>query len=309
MPRKIRHVPEGGSLVEVTCRTVQSRLLLAPRAYVREIVLGVLARAKRLYPVQLICFAFTSNHYHLLIHVEDAGRMAEFMGYLNGNLAKEVGRLADWKEKFWGRRYQHIVVSDEEAAQVARLKYILSHGAKEGLVADPREWPGAHAVNALLTGDPLEGVWYDRTQEYRYRLRGKEPAPRQFATVETLTLDPLPCWKHLPAEEYRQRMADLVAEVVEEARAEREAKGLEPMGADAVRRQQPHTRPNRTKKSPAPLFHTASKKAYLNLREAYSRFLAAFRDAAEKLKAGDRTVEFPEGSFPPALPFVRPAFG
>ncbi|HYG62494.1 MAG TPA: transposase [Thermoanaerobaculia bacterium] len=291
----------------MTCRTVQSRLLLTPRAHVQEIVLGVLARAKRMYPLDLIVFAFASNHFHLLIWVEDAGQMSAFMGYLNGNLARELGRLADWKERFWGRRYQSIPVSDEEGAQIARLKYILSHGAKEGLVADPREWPGAHAVHALLSGEPVVGVWYDRTQEYRYRLRGKEPEPRQFATEEVLTLAPLPCWRHLPPEEYRRRMVDLVAEIVEEARVVREAKGTEPLGADMVRRQQPHTRPNRTKKSPAPLFHTASKRAYLALREAYSRFVAAFRDASEKLRAGDRLVEFPEGSFPPALPFVRRA--
>jgi hypothetical protein len=96
--------------------------------------------------------------------------------------------------------------------------------------------------------DPLEGIWHDRTQEYRYRLRGKEPEPGQFATVETLTLDPLPCWKHLPPEEYRQRIAAMVAEIIEDARIAREEKGVEPLGADAIRRQQPHTRPNRTKK-------------------------------------------------------------
>ena len=100
-------------------------------------------------------------------------------------------------------------------------------------------------------------------------------------------------------------MAELLAGVEAKARAEREEKGLEPLGVEAIRRQHPHTRPNRTKKSPAPLFHAASKKAYLELREAYSRFVAAFRDAAEKLRAGDRLVAFPTGSFPPALPFVR----
>ena len=41
------------------------------------------------------------------------------------------------------------------------------------------------------------------------------------------------------------------------------------------------------------------------LREAYGLFLAAFRDAAELLKAGDRLAKFPVGSFPPGLPFVR----
>jgi hypothetical protein len=155
-----------------------------------------------------------------------------------------------------------------------------------------------------LTGEPLVGIWHDRMQEYRFRLRGKEPEPGQFATEEILTLDPLPCWKHLPVEEQQRRTADLIAEIEEEARVAREAKGVEPLGTDAIRRQQRHSRPDRSKKSPAALFHTASKRAYLSLREAYSRFVGAFRDAAEKLKAGDRTAAFPEGSFPPAPPFV-----
>jgi REP element-mobilizing transposase RayT len=34
------------------------------------------------------------------------------------------------------------------------------------------------------------------------------------------------------------------------------------------------------------------------------RFLGAFREAAEQLRAGDRSALFPDGCFPPALPFV-----
>jgi len=52
------------------------------------------------------------------------------------------------------------------------------------------------------------------------------------------------------------------------------------------------------------LFHAASKSARQELYAAYGWFVAAFREAAEKLRAGDRTVSFPAGSFPPALPFV-----
>jgi len=37
------------------------------------------------------------------------------------------------------------------------------------------------------------------------------------------------------------------------------------------------------------------------LYEAYAWFVAAFRDASEKLRAGDRAARFPPGSFPPAL--------
>jgi hypothetical protein len=55
-------VPEGGSLVEVTVRTSQSRLLLRPGPAVNEIILGVLGRAQRLYPVRCCSIVFMSNH-------------------------------------------------------------------------------------------------------------------------------------------------------------------------------------------------------------------------------------------------------
>ena len=54
----------------------------------------------------------------------------------------------------------------------------------------------------------------------------------------------------------------------------------------------------------APLFLAASESMWRTLYEAYAWFVAAFRDAAEKLRAGDRAAPFPRGSFPPALPFV-----
>jgi hypothetical protein len=39
---------------------------------------------------------------------------ADFMCYFNSNLAKEIARRTGWKDKVWGRRYQAIVISDEE---------------------------------------------------------------------------------------------------------------------------------------------------------------------------------------------------
>src|SRR5215218_5306211 len=44
--------------------------------------------------------------------------------------------------------------------------------------------------------------------------------------------------------------------------------------------------------TPAPLFHTVSSKVRRELWEAYAWFVAAFRDAAEKLRAGDRHAAF-----------------
>jgi hypothetical protein len=202
------------------------------------------------------------------------------------------------------RRYQAIVVSDEEPAQIARLRYHLAHSVKEGLVDQVKRWPRIHFAKSILGGKPLKGLWFNRTQEFAAKQRGEDFGRLKYAEEEELVLSQLPCWAHLTPEQYRERIAELVEEIEAEARADREARGVEPLGVEAILRQDPHTRPNQTKKSPAPAYHAATKGARERFWEAYSAFVAEFREAAEKLKAGDRTVRFPLGSFPPSLPFV-----
>jgi len=51
MARLLRFIPAGGSLVEVTTRTFQSRLLLTPKPLLNRIIIGALARASHRYEV------------------------------------------------------------------------------------------------------------------------------------------------------------------------------------------------------------------------------------------------------------------
>lgn len=227
------------------------------------------------------------------------------MCFLNSNLAREGGRRHDWRERFFGRRYRSIPVSGEDAAQVARLRYLLSQGCKEGLVSTPADWPGAHCIHALLRGVALEGLWFDRTKEFRARRRGITFAPLEFATRESVQLTPLPCWSNLQEHEVRSRVADLVREIEQEARAQQEETGKAPLGAAFVRRQDPHSRPVGWKARTAPRAHAATRAARRVLIEAYREFQGAYRRAAERLAQGDLFANFPEGSFPPPLPFAR----
>jgi hypothetical protein len=158
MGRKLRYIPEGGALVEVTCRTLHGRLLLRPSPELNDIAAGILGRAQRLYPVDIVAFSPVSNHYHMIVWVQDAKRLARFVGYFNSNLAREVGRLTGWTGKIWERRYQAILISGEEEAQAGRLRYVLGHGVKENLVARRRrnaEADGSRAVRC--GGDPRPG--------------------------------------------------------------------------------------------------------------------------------------------------------
>ena len=172
-------------------------------------------------------------------------------------------------------------------------------------MAHPREWPGVHCIDALATGQPMEGTWFDRTEEYAARQRGEDFGMHRFASQETLELAPLPCWAHLSPEQYRARIAELVETLAVEAAARRASTGIEPLGPAAILRQNPLAQPAKTKKSPAPLVHAASKRVRTEIRIAYAWFARTFREAAEYLRDGDRLARFPTGSFPPGLPFVR----
>ena len=95
----------------------------------------------------------------------------------------------------------------------------------------------------------------------------------------------------------------MAIEIEEDAAAARKRTRTEPFGAAKVLAQNPLTRPERVKKSPAPLLHAASKAMRQVFYEGFALFVAAYRTAAEKLQ-GDPHPGFPFGSFPPALPFV-----
>ena len=296
-----RYIPEG-SLVEVTTRTIHGRFLLRPSRDLNEIVGGILARAARLHGVGIVHFTVLANHYHLLLRPGDARRLAGFMCYLNGNLAREAGRLHGWRERLWSRRYRAVVVSDEPAAQVARLRYLLANGCKEGLVASPTQWPGASGIWALLTGEPVRGWWFDRTAEYEARRRGEPVRKYSHGEETSLTLVPLPCWEELSAEAYRQQVAGLVRTIEAETRTRLRTEGGAPVGPKRILALHPHDAPDHPRRSPAPRFHAATTAARRRLEHAFHDFRGRYRRAAAALRTG-APADFPPGCFLPRPPY------
>lgn len=306
MPREPRHF-EPHSLLEITTRTMQGRLLMRPSRLFNEIFTGILGYSQAKYGLELHSYAALSNHYHFHCSPEDPEQLQEFMRLFNSKLAKEIGRLYDWRDKVWSRRFRSISISDEPEAQIARLKYVLAHGVKEGLVASPHDWPGPHCVHALTSGSRPRGLWFNRSLEYEANRRGLDLGARDFSSVQEVVLTPLPCWGHLTPEEYRRRIAQLVSEIEDEARIERLNTGKEPHGVAFVLRQEPHERAVRSKRSPAPAVHAATKAVRQAMRSAFREFVGAYRRACERLRAGEFDVEFPPHCFPPPRPFSRGA--
>jgi hypothetical protein len=194
-------------------------------------------------------------------------------------------------------------------SQIKCLRYILSHGVKEMLVARCQLWPGVHAAKQLLTGSKLAGDWFNSTEWTRARdaeSRKQRPKPvrkNDYYERYELSLAPIDPWAHLSPEEYRQRIREMAQEIEEEARIARQ--GRKPLGAKAVMRVPLN---HKTELPPQPWFEDRRRmvcwsgprspetKAYL---ARYWHFQHTFRSASALLLSGKLDAEFPPGSFRP----------
>jgi len=188
---------------------------------------------------------------------------------------------------------------------VERVRYIFSQAVHHDLVGRPELWPGASSVRARLFGEKLEGKWYNETAMYRAKKRGIKVNPEDYATTYSVPLAPLPCWEDLSDQEYRDKVTNMVIEIVEEAQHRWELEGRRPMGAAAVLEQNPWSQPKNMKVSPAPLCHASKLHAKI-YKTNLDEFQQRYDWASERYRKGDFYVEFPDYCFRPAGPFVRP---
>ena len=290
-------------LVEITSRVQHGRMLCTPSPKVNDLILGILGRAQAKYGVEIFAFIFMSNHFHMLLRVLSVLQQSRFVGFVKGNMAKELGRLYDWRENFWGRRYHSGPLGDLEKNQVKRFLYILENGCKEGLVASPLDWPGVSSAQALYRGErTMKGTWYDRTAQFRALQRGEH---KEYPSTETVHLSPLPFLAERSEDEQRQFAVEKVHEIEEKTAEMHRRDGTEPIGARAIQRRNPHDKPKEFNPSPAPKFHAATPEEYWAMHEERKAKIDAYRDAAERLKKGETDVSFPPGCFPPRLPYVE----
>jgi len=142
--------------------------------------------------------------------------------------------------------YHQGLLSPDEPDQLTRLL--------DGSGRSPRrpkcersERPSAETSRAGEAGD-----LHDRIGPFGPRRRGERVPLGDFAEQEIVTLSPLPCWQGLSPEEIRERIAELVGSIERQHAERRRAEGKGVLGAKAVRRRHPHSKPEKLRRSPAP---------------------------------------------------------
>jgi hypothetical protein len=266
----------------ITIRTLGGRHLLRPVPAFTRGVLGVLGRALELFPVQLHAFVYLSNHVHLLLTIARAWLLAAFLRHINkgtGDVARSInGSIGP----VWGKAHNAAVLDDDAA--IDQLQYILANSVKEGLVDDPRHWPGPSSARALLDGTPLRAFW--------------KRADADVETEGTIALTPLPAFADLSASAQRARIAVLAENAIALARQER---GDRPaLGVAGILATDPLATHPLTRRKHPPIAHAANDDHVRAYRKQRAAWIAAFRAASSEFRDQPPSVDFPHDAFPPA---------
>lgn len=56
------------------------------------------------------------------------------------------------------------------------------------MIASPYDWPAVNAAKAIVRNEPVEGTWFNRTEEYEARRRGEKPEKYDYATKYRIEL-------------------------------------------------------------------------------------------------------------------------
>lgn len=287
-----RSLPAG--LYELSVRITGNHMLLAPGKALNDLVLGVIGRCQHGEDgkgVKLHAFAVLSNHYHMLISVESSEALSNFQRFVNGKIALKINMLLGRSGVIWERRFRSILVVGDRYTQLWRLRYIMAHGVKEGLVARMGDWPGATSNDWLRFGKKLTGVWTDHTALGDARRRKSfVEIPGQFDTIYELEMTPLPCFANTPAHRWRRQIERLVAEIHAEADQVMAQTKRTPLGVEAILATDPFARVIGGKHGRAPTVlakdETIRTATIELLRELEERWRAAAAVAAALLSGG-----------------------
>lgn len=293
---------EAAGIYLVTARCLQRRFFLRPSIRTNEVLGGVLARAARLHGAELFACNFASNHFHLLVRAP-RGNLPRFMQYLMTNISKKVGALIGWRGAFWERRYSAEPVLDD-AALLEKVRYVIAHGVKEGLVRGCQEWPGLSSLQQMLDGRPRTFPWFNWTRRSSGNARA-EPRPRfdpRWTELEALRLTSLPN----PSLQTPGGLREFLERAVKAIEEEGARQYKKVMGRAAILKQRPQAKPAPAERKPRPPCHTSVQELRVAFLERYRAFADAFQAASARWKRGDLAATFPPSAIKPFL-WPRPS--
>jgi len=137
MPRASRYLREGYTF-HLTHRCHDRRFLLK-FARDRDVYREWLRVAIKRYVVPVYGYCITSNHVHLVVHVDDAERVVLLMHLAAGAFAQHLNRRKGFEGSVWEHPYQCTIIQDGQHL-LRCLRYVDLNMVRAGVVTHPTQW-------------------------------------------------------------------------------------------------------------------------------------------------------------------------
>ncbi len=269
-----------------------------------NIIGSVMARAIHRYGVKLFGVVWMGNHAHLLLQAP-MQNFADFMCYLNGQIAANVNRYLGRQHQLWARRAAVAQVLDE-TEELEKLGYILANPLNAGIASAVDNWPGLSSATFFTSGQVQRFLCFDRTSWHK---KGRPDNIAPFLSTVELRHELLPQLQGLGEKERRRLINKLIKAKTKSSSTstyEREQDSSLSVRTQLVLRTVlPTDRPesakrNPRKRSPQPLCHTTNPLLRKLYKQGYREFRLAYKTASIEYRKGNTNVEFPPGAFPPS---------
>ena len=262
----------------LTRRCLERRFYLRPDPTVSQIFEYLLAIACQRFDIHLHAYVMMSNHYHLVV-TDQSGNLPSFQQYLNSLLARAINQYRSHWGQFWDRESYNAVELLEDDAILNKIAYTELNPVRAGLVGQPTAWAGPTSA----------------TLHFGHKRLIQRPQGFFSPTMpETITLELV-----VPATITKQRAQTHRDHVFADARQAAKSTQSRPLGMRQVL--QRHWAHSPTTPEPRrqlrPRFASRCTDLRVRALKAYRRWLDAYRLALERFKAGERTVQFPAGTF------------
>ena len=324
MSRNTRDRSEPNTRVVHITNRCWKGLPFVPNRMMRRALNSVLAKAQVEYGIEIVCYLFMGNHYHMIL-AGNATRVSSFANYVDGEIAKRMMRFFPgwWGPSFWEGRFheQHLPTV---AAVINKIIYVFSNPLKARLVSKLSTYPGASSVKALESFDnctsslcpftfprffkPLKSGYISKRKDMELV---KEQYLNRCGSLELKT--DLFGWSRCFKERSLSK-AEILARIKDEiAAAEKVAEKHGVIGAERLQLQalNKEYRPEKKPKAKTPFVDCPDAEVRKYCIAKYRYFRARCREAWNQVKQG-LDAAWPWGAFVPPRrwrPLIQPQAG
>lgn len=274
-----------GTTYFVTRRTERRHCLLRPDSRMTQFILFAFIVSARRHEILVHAFCAMSTHVHYVV-TDPNGKLPRFLEMFHRLVALGVKIMRKWEGVVWNGSQTSVVELHTEQAIVEKIAYTLANPVAAGLVHSAEEWPGAKTLGLSVLKARRPSIYFNPKN------------PKWDIDVEIdITLPPL-----VPDDCGEAFQNDIIQELDRlESAAHRQIPSKRVLGAKRAQSIPPETRITskepRFQRNPTYAVGRGNHGKRDTIDNRLRDFRSAYRKALAEWRAGNRSIEFPAGTY------------